>query len=48
MVGDIPFVRMGADRFPIRPLFGPSLGVEVSRAATPSRWRAKPSSPAAS
>ena len=34
MVRDIPFIREGEERFPIRPLFGPSLGVEVGRGNT--------------
>ena len=31
MIQDIPFIREGEARLPVRPLFGPSLGVEVGR-----------------
>jgi hypothetical protein len=41
MVRDVPFIREGAQRFPIRPLFGPSLAVEVERGNTVEAARAK-------
>ena len=43
LINDIPFIREGADRLPIRPLYGPSLGREVTRgnvlAAARQRFR---------
>jgi hypothetical protein len=41
MVRDVPFIHEGAERFPIRPLFGPSLGVEDGRGNTAEAARAK-------